>query len=214
MSRSPDNEVIGMDLRVTIREVEEKGWQTIFSNDARAGESLVVEIGFGRGEFLEGLARNNLHKAHVGIDLSWKRVTKMARRLASRPIRNLRLIQGDAKEVMLRALDNKSVETFWINFPDPWPKRRHSSRRFIQRDVLDALVQKLIPNGTLEVATDHPGYANWINERLKGTKGLENLVLPKDYLPSVPGRHRTAYEEIWISKGRALFFWRYKRVET
>ena len=212
MTRSPHRKVEGVDHRVSPEEIKHSGWKSIFRDDENVQESLVVEIGFGRGEFLVDLARRNSNKAHIGIDLSWKRVAKMARRLASCPVRNLRLIEGNAKEVVEYMLDDGSVETFWINFPDPWPKRRHSHRRLIKRDFLDVLVTKLIPEGTLEVATDHPAYANWINARLQGTQGLQNLYTPYPYLSNVPGRHLTAYEEIWRLKGRTPYFWRYKKV--
>ena len=112
---------------------------------------------------------------------------------------------------MVAALADESVATFWINFPDPWPKRRHLSRRLIQRSFLDLLVAKLIPGGHLEVATDHRAYAGWIDQRLRGTPGVENVLAPDPYRSELPGRFCTAYEAMWREEGRPLHFWRYRR---
>ena len=71
----------------------EKGWAGIFADDAEGDAPLVVEVGFGRGEFLTHLACESPGQAHVGIELSWKRVLKMARRLAKGDLRNLRLVR-------------------------------------------------------------------------------------------------------------------------
>ena len=106
---------------------------------------------------------------------------------------------------------DSSVATFWVNFPDPWPKRRHLGRRLIQREFLDLLVRKLVPRGNLEIATDHVAYARWIDARLRQTPGVENLLAPDPYLNEIPGRFCTAYESMWRSEGRVLHFWRYRR---
>ncbi len=201
----------GPDLRVTPDEVREKGWPRLFAADTRGDRPLVVEIGFGRGEFLAYLAAEQPEQAHVGVELSWKRVLKMARRTAKSELRNLRLIHGDANEVVATAFGDATVGTFWVNFPDPWPKRRHLGRRLVQRGFLDLLVSKLVPGGLLEIATDHVRYARWIDQRLRGTPGVENLLAPDGFRNEIPGRFCTAYEALWRAEQRALHFWRYRR---
>jgi tRNA G46 methylase TrmB len=69
----------------------------------------------------------------------------------------------------------------------------------------------LEPGGRLEIATDHQGYAEWIDDTLAAESLLENLRAPRPFLREVPGRVRTAYQLQWLSEGRPLCFWSYRK---
>lgn len=210
MSRTLKTDIPGPDRRVTLDDVRAKGWAALFAPDVPEPLRLVVEIGFGRGEYLRALAAAAPEWAHVGVDLSHRRVLKMARRLAKTEERNIRLIEARAEEVVRDALAEANVETFWVNFPDPWPKKRHQRRRLLQPAFVSALARRLVPGGELHAATDHAEYAAQIDRVLAAEPLLEN-VLPAPFASEVPGRLRTAYEEIWRAEGRALHFFRYRR---
>lgn len=200
----------GPDLRVGVDDVRAKGWSALFAPDVEAALPLVVEIGFGRGEYLRALAAGAPGVAHVGVDLSHRRVFKMARRLAKTEERNVRLVEARAEEFVRDALVPESVAAFWINFPDPWPKKRHHRRRLLQPRFVAALADRLVPGGVLHAATDHVGYAEQIDAVLSAGPGLEN-AFPAPWLPEVPDRLRTAYEEMWRAEGRALHFFQYRK---
>jgi len=211
VGRTLKYDIPGPDRRVEPEEVREKGWEALFAPDLAPPFPLVVELGFGRGEFLMDLARKAPDVAHVGIEVSPKRVLKMARRLARTDLGNVRLVQATAETVVEELLAPDSVETFWVNFPDPWPKKRHHRRRLIQPPFLARLAERLVPGGSLHVATDHVGYAEQIDACLAGEPRLENAFAPEPFLREVPGRMPTAYELEWRSEGRALHFWHYRR---
>jgi len=211
VSRRLKFDIPGPDLRVGKDQVREKGWEALFSGDLARPFPMVVEIGFGRGEFLRHLAVERPSVAHVGVEVSFKRVLKMARRLARTGIRNIRLVEGTGQETVRELLPESSVETFWVNFSDPWPKERHHRRRLIQPAFLRDLALRLQPGGCVEIATDHEGYAGCIDEALVAETLLENAHTPEPFLREVPGRMRTAYELEWLSEGRALYFWTYRR---
>ena len=178
MSRRLKSDIPGPDLRVDKDEVREKGWEALFADDLPSPFPMVVEIGFGRGEFLRQLAVERPQRAHVGVDVSFKRVFKMARRLARTGIRNIRLVEGTGQEMLQELLPESSVETFWINFPDPWPKKRHHRRRLIQPAFVRDLAVRLQPGGRVEIATDHEAYAGWIDQVLTAEPLLENIHTP------------------------------------
>ncbi len=211
MSRRLKYDIPGPDLRVDKDQVREKGWGFLFADDLPEPFPMVVEIGFGRGEFLRNLAETRPEAAHVGVDVSMKRVLKMARRLARSEIRNIRLVEGTGEEMVRELLPESSVETFWINFSDPWPKKRHHRRRLIQPSFLRDLALRLQPGGSVEISTDHQGYAAWIDEALVAEPLLENAHASQPFLREVPGRMRTAYQLEWLREGRPLCFWTYRR---
>jgi tRNA (guanine-N7-)-methyltransferase len=211
VSRRLKFDIPGPDLRVDKDQVREKGWDSLFADDLPEPFPMVVEIGFGRGEFLWNLAALRPDVAHVGVDVSMKRVLKMARRLARSGIRNIRLVEGAGEEMVRELLPECSVETFWINFSDPWPKKRHHRRRLIQPSFVRDLALRLQPGSCVEIATDHQGYAAWIDEALAAEPLLENDHSPQRFLREVPGRMRTAYQLEWLREGRPLCFWTYRR---
>jgi tRNA (guanine-N7-)-methyltransferase len=211
VSRTVKTDMPGPDRRVSVAEVREKGLAALFAPDLQAPLRLVVEIGFGRGEFLRQLASEAPEKAHLGVEQSTKRVLKLARRIARTDERNLRLICAPGEEVVREAVPMASVSAFWINFSDPWPKKRHHERRLIQAGLVRQLAHRLTPDGVLEIATDHPGYAEHIDAVLRAEPLLANANAPAAFLHDVPGRMPTAYEEMWRAEGRALYFWTCRR---
>jgi tRNA (guanine-N7-)-methyltransferase len=210
MTRSLKLDIPGPDHRTTLECLQEQGVAAAFAGDVEKPEPLVVEIGFGRGEFLLDLAACEPDVAFLGVDYSHKRVFKLARRLAVSQLSNVRVLEARAEDLVVE-LGAKSVRTFWVNFPDPWPKLRHHRRRLLQAPLVAELAQRLVPDGLLEVATDHEGYAKQIDAVLAAEPLLEN-ALESAFLRDVPGRRTTAYEAAWRAEGRALHFWTYRRV--
>lgn len=211
MTRTLKTDIPGPDRRVTIEDVKAKGWDALFSPELAAPiGALVVEIGFGRGEFLRQLAAEAPGVAHLGVELSWKRVLKMARRIAKAGDPNLRLLCARGEDVVQEAIADASVRTFWINFSDPWPKARHHRRRLVQAPLVHQLAKRLLPGGALHVATDDVPYAEHIDAVLRSEPLLEN-TLAAPFLAEIPGRPITAYEAMWRAEGRPLHFFTYRR---
>lgn len=128
----------------------------LFGRDA----PLQVDLGCGDGSFLCELAEQFPEKNFLGIERLTKRVEKV-RRKAER-IDNVRVLGTDTLFAVRYLLPTNSVETFYLSFPDPWPKRRHHQRRIFTGDFLDAVAAALEQNGVLRVATDQLDYFHQI----------------------------------------------------
>jgi tRNA (guanine-N7-)-methyltransferase len=215
MSRALKYDIPGMDWRLTpegIRErVREAGWVGIFTPELSTPARLVVDVGFGRGEFLMDLAQSEPDAGLLGIEVSFKRLLKMARRLARTELRNVRLVGCTAERVVGELLPEGSVSCFWINFPDPWPKKRHHRRRLIDSKFVRDLASRLRPGGELNIATDHLEYAEVVSAALEEEPSLENLYAPEPFRLEVPGRPQTAYEIEWRAQGCPPCFFAYSR---
>ncbi len=213
MSRTIRREIPGNDWRVWPEEVRRSGWSKLFGLPV-APLRLHVDIGFGNGEFLTELARRDPGRAVVGIELSFKRTLKVARRLSHSDLRNVRLLGVDAAWAVREAFEDESVEAFWINFPDPWPKRRHRRRRFVEPSFVAELSRRLMVGGSLHVATDAPEYAAAIRTALDG----EPLLEIASELTAQPGGRRefspTAFERVWTAQRRPCFFFEHRRVKA
>jgi tRNA (guanine-N7-)-methyltransferase len=214
VSRTIHREITGNDLRVWPQEVRRSGWSKLFGLPAAAPLRLHVDVGFGDGAFLTELARRDPGRAVVGIDLSFKRVLKVARRLSRSDLSNVRLLGVDAAWAVREAFEEESVESFWINFPDPWPKRRHRRRRLIEPAFIRDLSRRLMTGGSLHVATDHPDYAAVIRSALEGEPLLQNAQAPTPDLCERRELPPTTFQRVWAARRRSCFFFQHRRVKT
>jgi tRNA (guanine-N7-)-methyltransferase len=202
----------GPDFRVAPEDLAGPGLEKLFAPALEPPLRLAVDLGFGRGELLLDLAAADPGGAYLGVEYSFKRVLKLARRLSRTQLRNLRLVCATAEAIVGDRLGDGSVSAFWINFPDPWPKKRHHRRRLIQPAFVHRLARRLEPGGLLHVATDHTGYAEAIAEVLAGEPLLENLAAPAAWRGEPPARCATAYELEWRAQGRECRYFTHRRV--
>jgi tRNA (guanine-N7-)-methyltransferase len=134
-----------------------------------------VDLGCGDGSFLCEMAQQFPKSNFLGIERLTKRVKKVRRK--AEKIENVRVLRADTLFAVRYLLPESSVETFYLLFPDPWPKRRHQFRRIFTRDFLDAIAAALEKHGVLRVATDHLDYFFQI-ERLSRAH-LQFQVVPQ-----------------------------------
>ena len=174
----------------------------------------VLEIGFGRAELLLELATGNPDSRYLGVEVSRKRVEKAARHAARRGLPNLRLVNAPAEYLLVRVLPPDCFAECWINFPDPWPKKRHFKRRLFQARFLALLARVLEPGARLHAATDHMDYAEWIADLLGASPDFENPNAPTRWTDRPPPRRETSYEAEWRALGRPIAYFEARRRAT
>lgn len=172
---------------------------------------LVLEIGFGRAELLIDLAGAQPERQFLGLEVSRKRVAKAARRVAKAELANVKLVHAPAEYVLERVLPPASIAECWINFSDPWPKKRHHRRRVFQPATVARLARVLEPGGLLHAATDHMSFADWIDDILSREAELVNLHAPARWSDARPERRETGYEAEWLAEGRRIAYFDYRR---
>jgi tRNA (guanine-N7-)-methyltransferase len=130
----------------------------IFGCDA----PLHVDLGCGDGSFLCAIAQQTVDKNFLGIERLLDRVHTSVRKAAA--LDNVRLLRIESSYAVRYLLPAESVETFYLLFPDPWPKRRHHPRRIVTPDFLVSIHAALRKNGTFHVATDDTHYFGKIQQ--------------------------------------------------
>jgi tRNA (guanine-N7-)-methyltransferase len=128
-------------------------------------EAVRLEIGFGGGEHLMHEAETNPRTGFIGIEPFVNGMAKALAATAARGLRNVRLHHGDAIDVIAR-LPQASLARVDLIHPDPWPKRRHWKRRFVQDDNVAVIARILQPGGEFRFVSDIPDYAAWTLVRL------------------------------------------------
>ena len=119
-----------------------------------------LEIGFGGGEHLLHEAKAHADVGLIGVEPFENGMAKAVTAIAHEAIRNVRLYDQDAT-ALLDWLPPESLERVDLLYPDPWPKKRHWKRRFVNAENLDRIARCLAPGGSFRFATDIESYAEW-----------------------------------------------------
>lgn len=155
---------------------------------------VTLEIGFGNGENLAANALQNPSSNYLGVEVHGPGVGALMLRLDAQGSRNARILQTDAMELLRRHLPAGSLQSLWLFFPDPWPKKRHHKRRIVQPEFIRLAHRALRPGGLLHMATDWEDYANRMLELLTADAGFENSTGPGRFAPRPATRGLTKFE--------------------
>jgi len=173
------------------------------------GERRVLEVGFGNGESLLDQAEDDPETRYYGIEVHEPGIGHCLLGIERRGIDNLRLLCGDALEIMA-AIPDDSIARLNLYFPDPWPKKRHHKRRIVAPGFLDLVVRVLAPGGTLHIATDWASYAEHIDEVVAADERFE-LVERREHDGERPlARPRTKFEHRGLRLGHGICDWIYR----
>jgi tRNA (guanine-N(7)-)-methyltransferase len=168
-------------------------------------QAVWLEVGFGGGEHLAAQAARHPDTLMIGCEPFLNGVGSALRHIEEGGLANVRLLAGDARELMA-ALPDASLDRVMILFPDPWPKARHNKRRFIQDDTAAEIARLLTPGGRLRFVTDWKDYADWALERFNRTPGLNWLAESSDDWMQAPADHvTTRYEEKKLGDTAPIF---------
>ena len=161
---------------------------------------LVVEVGFGDGRFTAHYAQAHPERLILGAEVSAGSVQRALRRLRREGVGNVRLYLGEGAFALRNLVPERSVLEVIVNFPDPWPKKRHQERRLLQEAFFRRLSTRLVQGGRLLFTTDHEDYFAFALEEAERT-GLYRV----EVLPPPEAHLTTKYALKWREMGRAFF---------
>lgn len=141
---------------------------TIEELSAFNGE-LFLELGSGKGKFLADMALNNKDKFFVGVERNVTCCGFVAKKLVEQEITNAKLMYQNADLVLLN-LKDEVVDGLFLNFSDPWPKKRHTKRRLTANSYLDSYYRILKKGGRLIFKTDNADLFAFSVENMEGSK--------------------------------------------
>lgn len=123
-------------------------------------KKLFFEIGFGSGDIIYKQAKLNPENIYIGIEYYRKGIAQLIEKIETTKLENLKIFHGDARRVLANIPD-EIFDEIWLFFPDPWPKKRHSKRRFIQLEMIELLHRKIKQGGKLLISSDDKNYIAW-----------------------------------------------------
>lgn len=135
--------------------------QPIAQQFASPCDDIFLEIGFGGGEHIAGLATQRPDAGFIGAEPFINGVASLLRHMQDDNIENIRIWDDDVR-LIFASLADASLAGAYVMFPDPWPKKRHAGRRILQVDVMDSLARLIRPGGSLVMASDDPTAKSWL----------------------------------------------------
>lgn len=181
-------------------------------NDAPAAPpTLWLEVGFGAGEHLVAQAAAHPGIGFIGCEPFINGVGGALARINAARLENVRLFADDARLVIDRLADGALGRVF-VLFPDPWPKRRHTGRRFIGADTLAALARVMAPGAELRVASDDARMIRWTLAQTLKTKEFQWLAEgPAAWRTRPADQPATRYEKKARERGAKPAFLAFRR---
>ncbi len=171
-------------------------------------ERKIVEIGPGRGDFLFHLAETNPDALVIGIEIKRKRVDKLIQRTQKRGLANILIIQDDGRRALKRFIKYETVKSIHINFPDPWPKKRHGKNRLITQEFIEDCRRILKSDGLIYFTTDFEKYAYAVAEEFNKFKRFKQFYADQIRTQSDEA-YPTLFAQKWIEMGRTIYYQKY-----
>ena len=170
-----------------------------------------MEIGFGGAEHLIAQAQQHPDIGFIGVEPFVNGMAKALTAIDALALRNIRLHFGDAV-ALFDWLPPAKLTRIDLLYPDPWPKRRHWKRRFVQDESLTALARLLRSGGEFRFATDIAHYAAWTLVRIMRSPDFDwTAECAADWRAPWPGFVRTRYEAKAVREGRTPAYFIFRR---
>lgn len=175
-------------------------WQECFGNQ----QPIQIEIGMGKGRFITEMAKANPKINYIGIDMQVSVVSFALDKLVAQDIPNLKLLHVDGSALTDYFSDGE-IDQIYLNFSDPWPKKKHEKRRLTYKSFLAVDEQILRPEGEIHFKTDNQG----LFEYSLASFSQYGLRLKQVWLDLHASEYKenilTEYEEKFAAKGQPIY---------
>ena len=121
-------------------------------------------------------------------------------------LKNIHIAYGDARNQVPSVFKDGQIKEVFINFPDPWPKKRHHKRRLIKAEFIQALAHKLEPGGVVHLATDFASYAEEMRVFFEADTCFENRAGSRNFSASRDNLPKSKYESNFLKAGERIFY--------
>ncbi len=174
-------------------------------------DEVRLEIGFGAAEHLLAQAQAHPNVGFIASDGFLNAAAKALSGIDKFNLANIRLYHGDAIR-LIAWLPAGSLSRIELLYPDPWPKRRHWKRRFVQDESLAQLARLLKPGGEFRFASDIAGYVSWVLARALRSRDFEwTAQCADDWRKPWPDFAGTRYEAKAKREGRTPCYLSFRR---
>jgi len=185
------------------------GWSHphLFGND----QPIFLEYCSGNGAWIAARAKQSPTTNWIGVEMKFERVRKIWKKIKNLELNNLVAICGEGHTVTSHYFPAESVDGVFINFPDPWPKRRHTKNRIIQSNFVSELWRIMKKGSALEFVTDDVDYGNWTLNIMQKHSAFKCVYDAPHYIIDHEGYGNSYFEDLWREQGKTIRYYRFRK---
>lgn len=178
------------------------GWShpDVFGN----GQPVSIEYCSGNGKWIAERAASRPDVNWVAVEKKMARLRKVWSKMKNLDLKNLFSICGEAYDVTKRYISNDTADEVFINFPDPWPKKRHAKYRLVQPPFVQELARILKEGGTVSIVTDDPDYSLQMIDVFRSHPQFQSVYEAPCWRSQREGYGSSYFEELWRKKGKNI----------
>ena len=174
-------------------------------------QPLVIEFCSGNGLWIAHMAKQMPHLNWIAVEKDFERSRKIWLKINRRRLPNLFLVFGEALTFASHYVPAESISEIYVNFPDPWPKRRHAKHRLIQQPFVKQIARALTPRGIATIVTDDVDTSERIIAQFAAWKSLFG---EKSFATDWPEFYASYFHSLWLQKQRTIRYHRYIQSEA
>lgn len=181
-------------------------FSTLFPNN----NPVIIEYCSGNGTWIADRALKNPETNWVAVEMKFDRVRKIWSKMKNHQISNLFIICGEALTVSKHYFKDQVFSGAYINFPDPWPKKRHAKHRLMREEFTSEVKRVLKPGAVLTLVTDDADYSSQAIDVMNHPQsGFESEYPAPYYLADREGYGDSYFHSLWKERGRTIRFHRF-----
>jgi tRNA (guanine-N7-)-methyltransferase len=162
-----------------------------------------LEFCSGNGDWILEKAAEETKVQWVAVEMRYDRIRKIWAKAKNRGIDNLYIVHGKAQDLCRYFLSDDVLSAVYVNFPDPWPKKKHHKNRLFQPEFVDELSRVLVPEGALKIVSDDLPFLLASLENLQACPRFSS-ELPEPYYTKLDTYGYSYFKELWEEKGREI----------
>jgi tRNA (guanine-N7-)-methyltransferase len=186
------------------------GWESpeLFGNS----NPVHVEYCSGNGGWIIEKALKHPEINWVGVEMKFPRVSKIWAKIKNYNLPNLIVVCGEGCNATRKYFPSKTVAQAFINFPDPWPKNKHSKHRLVQGEFSDQVARILGEGGTFTLVTDDPDYSEQMIKILHQSGQFQSEYPEPHFRTDIENYGKSYFEELWRSKNKDIRFHQFRKI--
>ncbi len=170
-----------------------------------------VEYCSGNGAWIASRAQQDPQINWLGIEMKFDRVRKIWSKTKNFNLQNLFVLYGEGLQATRHYFPDNSVDAVYVNFPDPWPKRRHAKNRIIEPIFVGEVLRTLKKGGVFTLVTDDEEYSKQMIEVVTANPGFESCFPAPFFVTHYEGYGSSYFESLWREKGKTIHFHQFKK---
>jgi tRNA (guanine-N7-)-methyltransferase len=180
------------------------GWtsELTFSQE----KPIYLEYCSGNGAWIASKAVEQSQYNWVGVEKKFDRTRKIWSKIKKLELNNLLTICGEGYRVTHQFFANESIDAVFINFPDPWPKKRHAKHRIVQPHFVQEVHRILKKDKLFTLVTDDEDYSRIMIDVIHRNQGFKSIFESPYFVTTYPDYGSSYFEDLWREKGKTIHY--------